>query len=126
MEINTQADTLILMALLDKLGGEVDLTFDDILEAKKWNLKENRNGQGYRYKVSKPVVLVTPQSSCINGISYEPSSKNLTVEYKSSRGTYIYTDVPEGVVESLRKADSLGSFVARQIKGKFNCFRAVK
>lgn len=57
-------------------------------------------------------------SSNIQAIGYDAESSTLQVEFKNG-GTYQYFDVPEKIFEGLRDADSVGGYLAANIKGVF-------
>lgn len=61
--------------------------------------------------------MIEVQSSAIARIGYE--NMTLRIEYHSG-GVYDYHDVPEAVYDSLMRAKSLGSFIAKRIQGVFN------
>lgn len=55
-------------------------------------------------------------SSNVAAVGYDEDSSTLQVEFKNG-GTYQYFDVPEHVYVSLRDADSVGGYLAANIKG---------
>jgi len=57
-------------------------------------------------------------SSQVDQYGYDPVSKTLSVRFKAG-GEYHYSDVPVGVYEGLQKAESVGSYLSKSIKGKF-------
>lgn len=63
----------------------------------------------------------TPESSQIDSFGYDPTSQRLAVKFKSTSGTvYEYRNVPPDVAAAMAASDSKGSFVYRQIKGKYD------
>ena len=63
----------------------------------------------------------TPESSQIDSFGYDPTSQRLAVKFKSTSGTvYEYRNVPADVAAAMAASDSKGSFVYRQIKGKYD------
>jgi len=56
------------------------------------------------------------QSTNVNKIGHD--GKNMWVEYKSGQ-VYRYKDVPEDVFNKAKDADSVGSFLAKNVKGRF-------
>lgn len=63
----------------------------------------------------------TPESSQIDSFGYDPTSQRLAVKFKSTSSTvYEYRNVPADVAAAMAAADSKGSFVYRQIKGKYD------
>ena len=62
--------------------------------------------------------MIPVDSSNIEAIGYEEDSATLQIEFKNG-GTYQYFDVPENISESLRYADSVGKYLASQIKGVY-------
>lgn len=58
------------------------------------------------------------KSSNVVAVGYDEKSKILEVEFKSG-GVYGYRTVEKPVYESLIKAESIGRFFLREIKGKY-------
>ena len=61
-------------------------------------------------------------STNIEAIGYDESSQTLQVEFKNG-AMYQYFDVPEQVFDSLRDADSVGAYLAANIKGTYRFSR---
>ena len=61
----------------------------------------------------KPVT-----SSNIASIGYDDASATLEIEFNNG-GIYQYFDVPEREYEGLMSADSHGSYLAHNIKGRY-------
>lgn len=59
------------------------------------------------------------QSSNIEQIGYNEGSEVLYVKYKSGK-VYAYDKVPKNIYEGLEKAESKGSYMNSQVKGKFS------
>lgn len=64
-------------------------------------------------------MTALPGSSNILGYRYDAATQTLTLEFRQG-GVYHYHGVPASVVDSLRDADSAGSFFHRQIKGRYH------
>lgn len=64
------------------------------------------------------VKLIDVNSSAIEKVGYANGS--LFVKYKFTPALYEYVDVKESVYEELLKSDSVGRFIALNIKGKYN------
>lgn len=62
-------------------------------------------------------------SSTIRNFSYDPETKELTVDFHGT-GRYIYNGVPKEVYDGLSLASSKGSYLHKNIKGRFNYSRA--
>ena len=62
-------------------------------------------------------------SSQVDSFRYDPAAKVLSVTFKSG-GEYHYSDVPQGVVDGFKKAESAGKYPASSIKGKFKHAKA--
>lgn len=60
----------------------------------------------------------SPESSQVNGLSYDPTSKILTITYHGGK-TYAYNDVPAELAQKAVEAESIGSFLAKNVKDKF-------
>ncbi len=68
-------------------------------------------------------VKLTPcESSQIESFGYCPDSKTLAVKFKSG-GLYHYANVPADVHEQMKAAESVGSFLHKNVKGKFEFAR---
>ena len=65
---------------------------------------------------SDNTLNITP-SSAIESATYNPTTKNLQLDFGKSR--YTFADVEPDVIESLTDADSAGSFYHAHIKGKY-------
>ncbi|CAI0696705.1 MULTISPECIES: KTSC domain-containing protein [Serratia] len=61
-------------------------------------------------------------SSNISSIGYDAESQTLEIEFLNG-AIYQYFDVPEQVHAELMRADSVGAFLARNIKGSFRYSR---
>ncbi len=62
----------------------------------------------------------TPVSSTnIRAIGYDPNSQILEVEFNSGL-VYQYMDVPQGVYEAMMAADSKGTYLNSNIKGRYS------
>jgi len=60
-------------------------------------------------------------SSNVAGYAYDPATKQLRLKFGSlnSRKFYVYDGVAPETVKDFMAAESKGSFVAKQIKGKY-------
>ncbi|HEY2345170.1 MAG TPA: KTSC domain-containing protein [Xanthomonadaceae bacterium] len=59
-------------------------------------------------------------SSNIASVGYDADSETLEIEFKTS-GVYQYFNVPLFMYERLMAADSVGTFLNREIKPAFPC-----
>ena len=59
-------------------------------------------------------------SSLISRIGYDEADRLLKVWFRDGP-LYCYFDVPEGVFEGLRNADSPGRFYNARVKGAYRC-----
>ncbi len=57
-------------------------------------------------------------SSNVESVGYDEDSSTLEIEFKNG-STYQYFDVPENVFANLRDADSVGGYLAANIKGSY-------
>lgn len=57
-------------------------------------------------------------SSNLVSVGYDPETMTLEVEFNN--GLYQYYDVPQYIYEELMSADSLGSYLYRNIRNTFN------
>ncbi len=62
--------------------------------------------------------MIQVDSSNIAAIGYDNDSETLQIEFNNGT-TYQYFDIPEQVFERLRDADSVGGYLAAQIKGNY-------
>lgn len=71
--------------------------------------------------VSGDYIASSPMhSSAIRFWKYEVVTKVLVVKYKNSDTFYTYEGVPFPTMFALMSADSLGAFIAREIKPNFS------
>ena len=59
-------------------------------------------------------------SSAIERIAYDEEEATLSLWFRDS-GRYVYYDVPAGLFDALRNAESAGRMFAEQIKGRYRC-----
>jgi len=59
------------------------------------------------------------ESKSVEYWSYDAEQKELTVQYKSSKAFYIYASVPFSTLFGLLTAESIGSFVAKEVKPNY-------
>jgi len=64
------------------------------------------------------------KSSNVRSVGYDPQSKTLEVEFTSGT-VYRFDGVPAEVHEGLMSAESMGSYFARNIRGKYQSEKAV-
>ena len=62
----------------------------------------------------------TRHSTAISFWVYYPKSGKLAVQYKSSPTFYHYEGVPFSVMFALMSADSLGNFIAKEVKPNYS------
>lgn len=62
--------------------------------------------------------MISVDSSTVEEIGYDPSTKELLVNFKSG-GSYKYLDVPHSTFNSLITASSVGSYLHQHIKGSY-------
>ena len=67
------------------------------------------------------MLLATRMSSrAIERIAYDEEARELSIWFRET-GRYVYSDVPRGVYEQLRTAESPGGYFNRCIKRRFPC-----
>ena len=64
------------------------------------------------------VPMYSVVSSQLSFIGYDEDKAELFVTFKKGQ-TYKYSDVPKAIFTRLKNADSVGSFYATNIKGKY-------
>lgn len=62
--------------------------------------------------------LLTPDSTSLDRVGYDPTSKVLLVVFRD-RSAYRYFGVPEAVFENLREAPSKGAYFNHVIRGAY-------
>lgn len=72
---------------------------------------------------STPILMNAVDSGNIYRIGYDPEIRVLEVEFKGNGQRYRYRDVPEDVYVALYESPSKGSFLAKHIKGRFECLK---
>lgn len=65
-----------------------------------------------------PETTLTPASSNIASISFDPETDTLTVEFRSGE-EYDYMNVPPQVYRAFAAAGSAGQYFIRNIKGRY-------
>lgn len=63
---------------------------------------------------------ITANSSNIKTIMYNHETEELMIEFKYNDKVYCYSSVPADVIDELKDADSMGSFVAKKIKNVYD------
>lgn len=77
---------------------------------------------------AKPLTFAEKiaKSSQILTCRYHAADKKLFVTFKGSPANlYTYTPFPPELWAAMQRADSLGSFMARHVKGRFVCVKSV-
>ena len=59
-------------------------------------------------------------SSNIEAIGYDEDARELWVRFTSG-STYVYSDVPPATYDDIRRADSKGSYLNREVKPNYAC-----
>lgn len=59
------------------------------------------------------------KSSNVESVGYDSETKTLGVKFKNNPKVYEYPGVPADTHAALMAAESVGSYFARNIKGKF-------
>jgi hypothetical protein len=62
--------------------------------------------------------MVNVNSTSVAAIGYDKSSETLQIEFNNGT-TYQYFDVPERIFDGLSGADSVGGYLAANIKGVY-------
>ncbi|MFA6195439.1 MAG: KTSC domain-containing protein [Sulfurimonas sp.] len=62
--------------------------------------------------------MINVESSNVKAVGYKKDSSTLQVEFING-GTYQYFGVPEGVFVELLNSDSVGGYLASDIKGTY-------
>lgn len=80
------------------------------------------NGEAKLMSLLGGSVVFNPKSTAVTEIVYVGSNKHLTVTYTNG-GKYYYYGVEFPTVIELLGADSVGSFIAKQIKPNYECIK---
>jgi len=65
-------------------------------------------------------VFANCESSNLDSVAYNLDNKLLYVLFKSNlKDRYVYSDVPEKVFVKMMKSSSVGAFLVREIKGRY-------
>lgn len=67
--------------------------------------------------------MIFVDSSNIEAIGYESSTRELHVRFSKTGETYVYYEVEEWVFEEFQRADSKGVFLNGSIKPKYSFAR---
>lgn len=59
------------------------------------------------------------KSSMISRAEYDPETQVLRLTFAKVGQVYRYEDVPEGVINALCEAESIGTFFSQNIRGKY-------
>ena len=94
----------------------MDLTKMNDISRIKQNLKLIQRPELWESVTSSNIIAIT-------SIAEYPLSKvsDLYVKFKS--GTYCYCEVPNNIIEEFKKAESLGKYLAQNIKDKYSTFK---
>lgn len=68
--------------------------------------------------VNGPETTLTPGSSNIEAITFDPDTDTLTVEFRDG-SSYDYLNVPVQVYRAFQRAGSAGEFFYRQIRNRY-------
>jgi hypothetical protein len=85
------------------------------------NPKENNIANEVLDRISeeeKALNRASVASSNINSIGYDENTSTLEIEFLNN-SIYQYFDVPQHIYQGLMQADSLGQFLAQNIKGVY-------
>ena len=62
--------------------------------------------------------MVEVKSSSVVSVGYSAGNKSMDIQFKS--GLYRYENVPPVIYDEMLKAESVGKFVAKNVKGYFH------
>lgn len=71
--------------------------------------------------MKKEYIRMTSESKNVSCIRYRAKQKELVVEFH--QGVYAYKDVPESKWDEALMAESVGSFVNKELKGKYEFYK---
>ena len=64
--------------------------------------------------------MIFVDSSYVEAKGYDSAVRELHVRFSKSGETYVYYEVEEWVFEDFKRADSKGTFLNTNIKGRYN------
>jgi hypothetical protein len=64
--------------------------------------------------------MIFVDSSNVEAIGYDSATRELHVQFVKSGETYVYHEVEEWVFEDFKRADSKGTFLNANIKGRYD------
>jgi len=64
--------------------------------------------------------MIFVDSSTVEAIGYDSTARELHVRFTQSGETYVYYEVEEWVFEDFKRADSKGTFLNTNIKGRYS------
>lgn len=67
-------------------------------------------------KAPAEIPMTGLKSSAVSAYGYDAASKTLAVTFKGGR-TYRYADVPQGFVDGIAGADSVGKYLGAGVRG---------
>ncbi|MDN5284163.1 MAG: hypothetical protein JWR38_437 [Mucilaginibacter sp.] len=59
------------------------------------------------------------ESSALNSLGYDPTTKVLELEFRDNGGVWQYFGFPSAAYEKFIQSESLGHFFTTKIKGKY-------
>lgn len=65
------------------------------------------------------VHLKPVQSSNIQATGYDSTTQTLAVKFKTGDKVFHYAGVPAHIADAMHKADSIGAYFAKHIRGQF-------
>jgi hypothetical protein len=68
---------------------------------------------------ARPIVRTPVESKSVASIGYDPTTRSLDVQYKSSSTVYRYADVPSSVYAELMSFQSKGTYMAWYVKPRY-------
>lgn len=64
------------------------------------------------------LIPVPKESSNVKEVGYDPATRTLGIRFANGK-LYHYEDVPDDVYTDLLEADSIGGFIAKNVRGQF-------
>lgn len=83
--------------------------------------KEVPNPDPYKFS-GAPKSMDIVDSTNVGKVGYEPDSRTMTVEYKNGF-VYSYHGVPQEIYQQSKDAESIGSYISRNVKGRYETVR---
>jgi len=84
----------------------------------------NSDYNAWKHSTSIDVEIKDVKSSNIAKIGYDVKSHGMRVQFQNG-GLYHYCNVPQEEYDAMLLSESIGSYLGRNIKGKYECTKLI-